>query len=98
MVGEVSEQPAAEWPHHETDSKQNRGIQLLQNRVIAAEERIGEIERKCGVRIKVVPLHQISEGSTEDRLQAAADVGQAERIGSDSDLTHGVHHTKVRMR
>jgi hypothetical protein len=81
VVGEVSEQPAADRPHHEADSKQDRSVQLLQNRVFAGEERIGEIERKRGVRIKVVPLDQISDGSNKDRLQAAADVGQAERIG-----------------
>src|SRR5262249_9657668 len=52
--------------------------------------------RKSGVRIKVVPFDQISEGSDEDRLQPAADVRQAERVGSHSGLTHGQHHTKVR--
>jgi len=98
MVGEVSEQPAADRPHHEADSKQDRGVQLLQNRVIAGEERIGEIERKCGVRIEIVPLDQISDRSDEYRLQPAADVVQPERIGSNCDLTHGVHHTKVRRQ
>jgi len=40
----------------------------------------------------------ISNGFDDDRLQSAADVCQAELIGSDSDLTHCIHHTKVRRR
>jgi hypothetical protein len=29
MIGEVSEQPAADRPHQEADGKQDRGVQLL---------------------------------------------------------------------
>ncbi len=74
MVGKVSEQPAADRPHHEADGKHDRGVQLLNYRIISGEERLREIQRKGGVRIEVVPLDQIPDGTDEDRLQPAPDV------------------------
>jgi hypothetical protein len=93
MVGEVPEQPAADRPHHEAGSKQQRGVQLLHNRIVAGEERLGEIERKGRIRVKVVPLDQIADGPDEYRFQPAPDVGQANRIGSHRELMHVAHHT-----
>ncbi len=93
MVGEVPEQPATDRPHHEASSKQQRGVQLLHNRIAPGEERLGEIERKRRVRVKVVPLDQIADGPDEYRLQSALDVGHSERVGSHRELMHVAHHT-----
>ena len=93
MVGEVPEQPPADRTHHEAGGKQQRGVQLLHNRISAGEERLGEIERKRGVRVKVVPLDQIADRPDEYRFQSATDVDQAERTGLHRDLMHVAHHT-----
>src|SRR5215831_11462085 len=94
MIGEVSKQPAADWPHDEADRKHDGRVQLLNNRVVSRKERIGEVERKGRVCIEVVPLDQIADRADEDRLQSTAGVGQAKWFGSHGGLIHGGHHTK----
>ena len=78
LIGQVTEQPSADWPHDEADGEQYRGVQLLDDWIAAGKKRICEVERKRGVHIEVVPLHEIAHRSDEDRLEPAPDVGELE--------------------
>ena len=78
MIGEMAEQPAADRTHDEAEREQDRGVQLLDDRIGARKERAGEIEREGGVGVEVVPLDQIADRPDEDRRQPAAHVGELE--------------------
>src|SRR5262249_62093158 len=68
MIGKVPKHPPADRAHNKTNRKKNSGIQLLNNWIITGEERVGEIECKGGVRIKIVPLDKIPYRPDEDCL------------------------------
>ena len=87
MIGKMSEQPAADRPHDKADCKENRGIQLLYDWCIAGKERAGKVQRKGRIRVKVVPLDKIPYRSDEDRLQAAAHIGEPKLINCCSNFT-----------
>src|SRR5262249_32740079 len=87
----MSEKPAADGPHYKPDCKQNSGVQLLYNRIITREERVGKVQCERGIGVKVVPLDKISGGSDEDRFQALAYIGEPELINCSRNLTHVVH-------
>ena len=72
MVGEVAEQPAADRPHDEAEREEDRGVELLDDRVAAGEERAGEIEREGRVGVEVVPLDEVADRADEDRRRAGA--------------------------
>ena len=57
-----------------------RGVQLLDDRIAAGEERAGEIEREGGVGVEVVPLDEVADRADEDRLQPAPHVGDVESV------------------
>ena len=80
VVGEMAEQPAADRAHDEAEREQDGGVQLLHDRIVAGEERAGEIEREGRVGVEVVPLDQIADRADEDRLDAAAHVGEIEML------------------
>ena len=91
VVGKVAENQPADRPHDEADGEQDRGIELLNNRIVTWEKRVGEIQREGRIRVKVVPLDQVADRPDEDGLDTPAHVGVPE--GSDR-LTHGVHRTR----
>src|SRR5215469_16912279 len=88
MVRKVSEQPSADRPHHEAYGKQNRGVQLLDDRIAARKERIREIQREGGVRIEVVPFDKIADRPDKDRLQAPANGCETGLFDAYRDFPH----------
>ena len=76
VIGEMAEQPAADGPHDEAERKQDSGVQLLDDRIVAGKERAGEIERERRIGVEVVPLDQVADRTDEDRLHAAPHVSE----------------------
>src|SRR5207249_7524171 len=99
MVGQVSEQPAADRTHDEADRKQNGRIQLLDDGIVARKERSREVERKCRVDIEVIPLDEIAHRADEDRLQTALDIGKPQTVIFDADGSprHAQYNTAFRL-
>ena len=65
VIGEMAEQPAADRPDDEADREQDRGVQLLDDRIVAGKERRGEIQRERRVGVEVVPLDEIADRPTK---------------------------------
>src|SRR5262249_42024929 len=78
VIGEMAEQPAADWAHDEAQSEQNRRVQLLDDRIGTGEERAREVERKRRVGVEVVPLDEVADGSNEDGLEPTLTIGAIE--------------------
>src|SRR5262245_10614285 len=74
MVGKVPEQPAPDRSHNKAYGKQNRGVELLHDRIIAGKERAREVEREGGEGIEVIPFHQVAHRADEDGLEPPADI------------------------
>src|SRR5438128_5989294 len=95
MVGEMAEQPSPDRTHDETDREQDSRVQLLDDRIVAGEERGREIERECRIGIKVVPLDQVPDRTDEDRLEATAYIGELKMVVStDSRHRHRIVSTR----
>src|SRR5437773_8482466 len=97
MVGQVSEQPAADRTHDEADRKQNGSIQLLDDGIVAWKKRSCKVERKCRVDIEVIPLDEIAHRADEDRLQAALNIGKPQTVIFDMDGSPS-HNADDRLR
>jgi hypothetical protein len=90
LIGEITEQPSAQWPYEKTRREQQRGVELLHHGIGVREEGSGEIERKRRIGVEVVPLDQIADRADEDRLDAAPHVGEVEVAGVfESGGSHG---------
>jgi hypothetical protein len=70
IFGKLAEHPPTQRPHQETRSKQDRGIELLHNRIAVGKERSGKIKREGRKSVKVVSFDQIADRADEDRLDA----------------------------
>ena len=81
MIGKVAEQPAPNRTNDETESEQDRGVELLNDRVAAWKERARKIQRKRCVRVKVVPLDEIADRADENGSEPTPDVAQIEVVG-----------------
>src|SRR5437867_770317 len=99
MVGQVSEQPAADWTDDEADCKQNGRIQLLYDGIVAWKKRGCKIERKGCVDVEVIPLDKVTHRADEYRLQAALDIGKPQAVIFDADgsPSHGQYNTAFRL-
>src|SRR5207247_638626 len=99
MVGQVSEQPAADRARDEADRKQDGRIQLLYDGIVARKERSRKVERKGRVDIEVIPLDQIAHRADKYRLQAALDIGKPQSVILDADgsPSHGQYNTAFRL-
>src|SRR5437899_8908141 len=99
MVGQVSEQPAADRTHDGADRKQNGRIQLLDDGIVARKERSCKVERKCRVDIEVIPFDEIAYRADEDRLQTALDIGKPQTVIFDADgsPSHAQYNTAFRL-
>ena len=86
MIGKVAEQPATNRTNDEAESEQDRGVQLLNDRVGAWKERARKIQREGRVRIKVVPLDEIANRADENRSYPSADICEIERFVSRVNL------------
>src|SRR4051812_35257191 len=80
MIGEVAEQPAAEWAYQKASREKYRRVELLHHRVFVRKECAGEIERKRGVAVKVIPFDQVADRADEDRLEAPPHVREVEML------------------
>ncbi len=87
LIGELPEQPAADRPHHESDRKQEGGIELLHHRIFVREERRGEIEGEGGIGEEVVPFDQITHRADEDRLDPPPHVDEIEPFAGRRSLS-----------
>src|SRR6516162_1644951 len=76
MIGKVSEQPPADRAHDKTDCEEDRGVQLLYDRIVTWEKRCGEVKGECRVDVEVVPLDKIADRTDKNRLDASPDVGK----------------------
>jgi hypothetical protein len=56
----VTEPPATEGTDDEAEGKEDRGIQLLNDRIVTGKEGAGEEQREGGVGVEVVPLDEIA--------------------------------------
>lgn len=88
MIGQISKQQTADRPHDEADRKQDRGVQLLDDRIVTGKEGLGEIKCEGSVGVEVVPLDQIADRTDNDRPQPPADIGEGELIGRRCGSTH----------
>jgi hypothetical protein len=86
VIGKMTEQPSANRPDDEAECEQNRGVQLLNDRIAAWKERACEIKGKGRVRIKVVPLDEIANRADENRPYPSADICEIERFVSGVNL------------
>src|SRR5579859_6465751 len=82
MVGDIAEQPAAEWANQEGRGKQHGGIELLHHGIAVREERRSEVQSERGIGVKVVPLDEIADGTDEDRLYPPFNVMNIETVVS----------------
>ncbi len=57
----MPEQPSADRAHDEPEREEDRGVQLLDDRIVAGEERARKVEREGGVRVEVVPLDEVAD-------------------------------------
>ena len=76
----MTEQPSANRPDDEAECEQDRGVQLLDDRIAAGKERAREIKGKGGVGVEVVPLDEVADRADENRFQPPADIREIERF------------------
>jgi len=46
---------------NEADGEEDGGIELLDDRIAAGEERAGEVQRERGIGVEVVPLDEVAD-------------------------------------
>ena len=61
------------------NGEQERGVQLLDDRIVPGKNDTGEIQRERRIRVEVVPLDQVADRADEDGLQTPAHVGGTRR-------------------
>ena len=76
----MSEDPAADRTHNEPERKQERRVQLLDDRITAGKKRRREVERKRGVHVEVVPLDEITYRADEDGFQPAPHIRKMQTV------------------
>ena len=60
----------ADRPHEEAEREDARGRHHLRDGVVAWKESVGEIKRKGGIDVKVIPFDEIADRSDEYGPQA----------------------------